>query len=84
MYLAQWTFRFAMLFVIPDAEKVVMDSDVFYQYHSAVSMRAMSIYGERCVALVRGRHLDGPLTDALRMCHHSQLVQRLSVLVQVC
>lgn len=45
MYLAQWTFRFAMLFVLPDADKVIMDSDVFYQFHSAVSMRAMSIYG---------------------------------------
>ena len=45
MYLFQWCFRFAMLAVLPPAEDVLMDSDEFYQFHSAVSMRAMDIYG---------------------------------------
>lgn len=73
-----------MLLVLPPADEIVMDSDVYYSFHSAVSLRAMAVYG-RCCRVIVVVWLCTPRHHRTRACAlacASQLLQCLPVLVQ--
>lgn len=43
-YVLVWVFRLFSLAVLYAAEDVVVDSDVFYDFHDASTLRAMAVY----------------------------------------